>query len=355
MLDGDARRRTELVRLLDRAGHDVKVCDPSRLEHLGPGAFDVLVVAIEAGLSGARPLLRTLVEHRGVREPIVVTCGAAGAHLASRAIRQGLAFEALERPWSSRRAVEVLARAVRHADLLRELERTRGVARDVEQGLRLLGESAAILSHEIRTPLTGLRHALRAVGDSLGVEQRRLLDDHVDRLARIERLAELALSFARPLSLRRVRTPVAELLRSVSARWSATVRVDVDLDAGEATLHADRDLMERVLDNLACNAVEAGATRLRFAARARDAAELTIEVEDDGRGIEAHRRREVFAPFHTTKPGGSGIGLALCRRIVEAHGGELHACDGALGGACFSMRLPCHRAQAGNVVESAGA
>lgn len=73
---------------------------------------------------------------------------------------------------------------------------------------------------------------------------------------------------------------------------------------------------------------------------------MALVVEDDGPGIPESLRADLFKPFHTTKAEGTGIGLALCKKVVEEHGGEITAGRSGLGGARFELRLPAAR-QAG--------
>jgi len=102
-------------------------------------------------------------------------------------------------------------------------------------------------------------------------------------------------------------------------------RIDVRLDAGPpARVNADRDLLEQLLINVVRNAVDAaletgGAVAATWR---RGVDELEIAVIDEGPGLSG--TQNLFVPFYTTKPGGTGIGLILCRQIADAHGGSFH-------------------------------
>jgi len=92
--------------------------------------------------------------------------------------------------------------------------------------------------------------------------------------------------------------------------------------------------------NLARNAVEAGARRLRFAAE-RAAGTIAIEVADDGPGLPPKARENLFRPFFgSARPGGSGLGLAIAREVVRAHGGELSLASSTGAGTVFRLTLP---------------
>src|SRR6266851_3515012 len=105
-------------------------------------------------------------------------------------------------------------------------------------------------------------------------------------------------------------------------------------------IEADRDQLYRVLLNLARNAVEAGAHRLRFAA-ARENEAIVIEVTDDGPGLPPKAQDNLFRPFFgSARPGGSGLGLAIARELTRAHGGELTLVSTTGNGTVFRLTMP---------------
>jgi signal transduction histidine kinase len=108
----------------------------------------------------------------------------------------------------------------------------------------------------------------------------------------------------------------------------------------ELRVEADRDQLYRVLLNLARNAVEAGAHRLRCTA-ARGGGVVKIEISDDGPGLPPKARDNLFRPFFgSARPGGSGLGLAIARELMRAHGGELVLASSAASGTVFRLTLP---------------
>jgi signal transduction histidine kinase len=109
------------------------------------------------------------------------------------------------------------------------------------------------------------------------------------------------------------------------------------------TIEADPDQLEQLLINLVKNAAEAapgapGGVRLSWSRVERPSPAVEIAVDDDGPGLPP--TANLFVPFFTTKPGGSGIGLVLCRQIAEAHGGTLSLANRADGGCRAALRLP---------------
>jgi signal transduction histidine kinase len=100
--------------------------------------------------------------------------------------------------------------------------------------------------------------------------------------------------------------------------------------------------LHQVLVNLVVNAVNAvpEGGRVGVRARAGEGGQLALEVHDDGPGVPEALRERIFDPFFTTRPDGTGLGLAVCARIVAAHGGDIRVGAGPLGGACFTVQLP---------------
>jgi two-component system sensor histidine kinase PilS (NtrC family) len=111
----------------------------------------------------------------------------------------------------------------------------------------------------------------------------------------------------------------------------------------------DPDQLRRVLDNLLQNAWEAGGdgVRVRLEVNAADDARVALRFEDNGPGIPAEELTRLFQPFHTTKDGGTGLGLALVHRIIEAHGGEIRVESSPGAGAAFTFVLPARDEAAG--------
>ncbi len=134
----------------------------------------------------------------------------------------------------------------------------------------------------------------------------------------------------------------ASALALVGVGQGLKLDIRVDSDAAEAVI--DKIQIQQVLLNLMRNATEAMAASARreltvTAHRAGDMVE--ISVADTGPGLPESVRARLFQPFVTTKPNGMGVGLSVCRTIVEAHGGELRAEDGARGGTVFRLTVPC--------------
>jgi signal transduction histidine kinase len=124
----------------------------------------------------------------------------------------------------------------------------------------------------------------------------------------------------------------------------------LELPSGPVSVLADRVQLQQVILNLITNAIEAmraapqQSRSLRIGTKHGEADSLLVSVEDSGTGIDAKDRDRIFEPFFTTKPRGMGLGLSICRSIIEAHGGRLWAAPGQLRGTVFQFTLPVYSA-----------
>jgi len=212
------------------------------------------------------------------------------------------------------------------------------------------------VAHELRTPLTNLRAQIESIQDGLAAPDEatlRSLHEETLLLARlVDDLQDLALAEAGRLPLHRACVPVADAIDSAIAamRPSAAVRgvtLVADIAAGLPALHADPGRIAQVLRNLLANAITHSpkAGTVTVSARAA-AAGVTIAVQDSGAGIAPGHRPHVFDRFYRADPsraresGGAGLGLAIVRQLVEAHGGRVEVASEPGHGARFTVTLP---------------
>jgi len=217
----------------------------------------------------------------------------------------------------------------------------------VMRSLARVGEEAAVLAHELRSPVSALELALKAVARNLGADERLLLDDLRGRMRRLEDLLRRTLSFSRPLELELSPVPVSEAFGAALERESAALarahlRPVVHIAPHTPPLSADARALDDLLANLVRNACEAqpNGGRLRLAAAPEGSERVRVTVEDGGPGIPLAEREEVFRPFRTTKPDGTGLGLALARKIVEEHGATVTLGDAEGGGLRILLDWP---------------
>lgn len=210
------------------------------------------------------------------------------------------------------------------------------------------------VSHDLRTPLaaiTGAATALRDDGNLPDFTRRELIEAVCDEAERLERLVANLLDMHRveagALSLRRDWVPLEELIGSALGRLEArlgTREIEVDLPPDLLFASVDPVLFEQVLVNLLENAAKYSAPGTPLQIRARETGDtLVIEVMDRGPGVPVGRERAVFEKFvrgaHLGVPG-AGLGLPICRGIVEAHGGSIDVKSRPGGGASFRIHLP---------------
>lgn len=213
------------------------------------------------------------------------------------------------------------------------------------RALAQVGESAAVLVHEIKNPITAVNVALRAVADQLGAEHKVVLEDLATRMQRLQELMRGTLSFAKPVKVNLVQIGARQYLEGCIARLrlhvvklGADVRVEVAPD--DLQLRLDPALFEEVLANLVVNALDAQGKGAKVVVHAAGNGEgATLCVDDQGPGIPAAKREDIFRPFVTSKPQGTGLGLPICRKIVEAHGGTIDVGSAPTGGARFTIHL----------------
>lgn len=218
--------------------------------------------------------------------------------------------------------------------------------------MSLVGELAAGLAHEIKNPLAGIQGAVDILirrRDPADPE-REALEGVRREVVRIDATVRAILERTRPRAVERVPASLVEaaqraalLVRDQVESSGRPVRVVFEPPASDLVLPIDVARIEDAVLNLLLNAVEAveGEGRVELRVR-RDTAsrEAVVEIEDTGRGIAPADLEVVFAPFYTTRPSGTGLGLAAVRRIVRAHGGRVDVASELGRGSTLTIRLP---------------
>ncbi len=270
--------------------------------------------------------------------------------------------------------VALLRERKRSGGLQAEIERSRGEALQREVDLRQRAEMDTVkdefistVSHELRTPLTSIRGALGLLSaglmgkvDDKAANLLRIASTNTDRLVRLindildlERMSSGSAPLQpRACSLRDLILQSMDTMSSMAE--GANVRLVAVPEAGDPAVmfEADPDRIQQVLTNLLSNAIKfsppGSAVRVRTETRP---GELTVRVEDQGRGVPAGKLETIFERFSQVDPadsrkkGGTGLGLAICRSIVQQHGWQIWAerNDGrtpAELGTTFGVRLP---------------
>ena len=208
--------------------------------------------------------------------------------------------------------------------------------------LAALGEMSAVLAHEIRNPLTSLKGHAQLLVEVLAPDSRakKKADRVVAEAERLEGISSDLLDFVRTGPLDRRSHSPAELVRATAAELGEQ-RFELLLDRAPDTWSLDSGRLRQVLVNLMRNALQASpdGQAVTVTVKRRDGA-LRIEVRDHGTGVPAQERERIFEPFVAGRTRGTGLGLAVSRRLVEMHGGTLTADNAPDGGALVLATIP---------------
>ena len=221
-----------------------------------------------------------------------------------------------------------------------------------------LGHVAGAIAHEIRNPLSGINVLLEGIRENYADPEAaedilQLLDETQKASDKIARVIRRVLDFSKPTAVKMTLSPIQAPVEEAVQLTRVTLRkngitLDQRLSPNLPRLHIDPQLIEQVVLNLINNAVAAlaqheGAKRILITNH-REGNHLSICVADSGPGVRDELQSKVFEPYFTTRSDGSGIGLSLCQRIANEHGGAIDvARSEVLGGAEFRLRLPLEK------------
>lgn len=331
-------------------------------------AFAVLTLLISALLlartyrSGKREALSSIVGAAVVavaclNDALVVTAELShGLYLVPHAFSVyslGVASTLLARYRTAAGELELTASSLKSAT--EELRHSHDELRQIQdeltskQQLATVGELAAAIAHEVRNPLAVIVNAvagLRRAG--MSEDDRKVLLDIVDEeAARLNRLVTDLLRFARPVTVQRSAVSLVELAHRAEslAREGHTVTVVISDDPDVATVWVDPGLFRLVFDNLVENALQSmpGGGTVAIDIRRGEwngAPCVRVEIRDQGQGMEPEVLERAVDPFFTTRPSGTGLGLPIVQRIIEAHGGDIEIESEAGAGTSVILLLP---------------
>jgi two-component system sensor kinase FixL len=272
----------------------------------------------------------------GTTFPIELSVGE--AHIGSRRIYTGFIRDLTERQRTELRLHD-LQDALTH------------VAR-----VTAMGTLATSIAHELNQPLTAIANYVQTASEMLADPSpenitliRAALDECAAQSIRAGQIVRRLRDFVSRGETERQIVPLPRLVNEASAlafvgTGSRSVELEVRIDPSAELLLVDRIQIQQVLLNLIRNAVEAMEEspfkRLELSSRRVQDGHVQVTVADSGPGLAPQVAEQIFQPFMTTKAAGMGLGLSICRTIVEAHGGKIWAEPSALGGTEFHFTLP---------------
>ncbi|HEX2091370.1 MAG TPA: ATP-binding protein [Longimicrobiaceae bacterium] len=335
------------------------VDESGRLVYLNPAASEILSLQphqwlgkpILDTLDGVAPglggVIRRSAESRQAIRRFETSGGREGATIL------GVSTTLMERPDAQGPTVTAIFQDIT------ERKRMEALHRRAER-LEAVAELSASLAHEIKNPLASIRSAVEQLtGERIDAEDKQVLEGLViresDRLSRL--LAEF-IDFARvrvrdpaPVRVRQVVRHAVEVVRAHPDAAGRTIRCELPDEEGPV-LWGDEDLLHRAVLNLVLNgaqwagpggevAVVLDTTRSDILVPELGISELIrLRVSDTGPGVPEEDVDHIFAPFYTSRPGGTGLGLALVQRAVDAHGGAVYVDRSVASGATFVVYFP---------------
>jgi signal transduction histidine kinase/HAMP domain-containing protein len=272
--------------------------------------------------------------------------------------RRSLLWRTIESPGEPRTRIAVNAQFVGMAGqavgclvILRDTGSRAEIQDQIDSTTKLaaIGRLMSGVAHEVKNPLNAMVLQLEVLKTRLGDEGDRVkpqVDILGEEIRRLDRVVKTFLDFTRPVEIHPADAEVAPLVREVFALAEPQarrnhVRLTFAADGSTPPLRVDRDLIKQALLNLVlngCQAMPAGG-ELTVTPHPRPEA-VELEIRDTGVGIPPEAQKKIFSLFYTTKPGGTGVGLAMAFRVVQMHNGTIDFTSEVNRGTTFRLTLP---------------
>lgn len=208
---------------------------------------------------------------------------------------------------------------------LTEIKRLHKQLRSQEE-YRTVAKVISGVAHEVRNPLFGISSIGQILERELGSPQHKtLVQAMLKETRRMRRLIDELLLYTRParLDIKEIDlTALLEEMNHFARAKSEQIRVSLQVPSF-LSVHGDRDKITQVLLNLINNAIEAARSTIVISAGEKAPGQVFVKVSDDGPGVSKDDMGRIFDPFFTTKKGGTGLGLPICKKVIEDHGGTL--------------------------------
>jgi two-component system sensor histidine kinase PilS (NtrC family) len=348
------RMNRETRGILDHMGSGVLIMNRhGRIDRMNPAAERIL--GIESTVARGRPVAAVLQARMPIFVNQLMNCVERGfvvdrreLHVDrgdGRSVPLGVSVHPVEDEEGDRTGAVAVFQDLSHVVQLRERMRA-------NDRLAAMGELSASIAHEIRNPLASIRGSVELLegGLDLDGENARLFDLIRRESARLNRLVEDFLEYARlrPLQPRNVtlNRVIDDLTRMVRSRddLDDRARLEVLMPDADIVVNVDEELMMQVFLNLVLNGYDAmgqaGTLTVSVAVLPGERPEAVIRFLDEGPGISDDDIGQIFEPFYTTKPNGTGLGLPLASRVVLNHEGHVTARNVDTAGAEFAVHLP---------------
>ncbi len=238
--------------------------------------------------------------------------------------------------------------------LLSDVTQTRQLQRAAQQNLHLMtmGKMMASLAHQIRTPLASTMLYLSQVVESdMDIETRQTFSEKaLARVKHIEKMINDMLVFAHGGQFNMCQFSVTELIDELQDQLKPQLeqrhaQLLISGDDIEAQLRGNKDALLGALGNLCMNSLDAAVQKstIRINISLSLTGMISITLEDNGCGIDAHTRKHLFEPFFSTKVDGTGLGLAVVKSVIESHQGRITVASRPDKGCRFRIFLPCRQ------------
>jgi len=348
VVDDDENFLETLSDLLTERGFTVNTATTAggALLDLGREAYDVVMIDIRLPDTSGVSLLNTIMAGNDPPGCVIVT-----AHQSVENAVEALNLGAeayLVKPIEALDLFDIIERI---GETRRESQREEERRLETEKALQaaekmaLVGRVAAMMVHDIRGPMqtiTNAVHLLEMAPDKTG-KALEMITRAIEKT--VGMLDELRQS-TQDSPLRFETVDPADLINEalVEANIPTTIELEFVMDGGHEGIQVDPSKFRRVIDNLVRNAVEAmpDGGKLSLLCESEDDTFL-LGISDTGVGISVEEFPNLFGPFYTTKPGGMGLGLAYCKRAVEAHGGTIIVESEVKRGTTIIVRIPRKR------------
>jgi len=341
------------------------------VEELSAEGFEIQMIIADQIMPGMKgDELLTAVHQKYPDTLKVFLTGRADAQAVGNAVNQANLYRYLAKPWDEEDLYLTIEEGLRSYEqdkqlaaqneaLQRQQEENRLLREELAHVLRIatMGELTTALAHEINQPLTAIRSNAQAALRFMNTgapdlnELREIPDDIIadDRRAaeviiRLRALLKKQIVANEPLDINVIVDEVVGLLHSDAV--IKNVSMEWDLAEDLPTVRGDRIQLQQVLLNLILNSFDAmeampvGKRRLVLQTAWQDEKTVGVSIQDTGVGLKGQDPDRLFKPFHTTKAEGLGMGLAISRSIIEAHGGKIWARENPDRGATFQFTLP---------------